>query len=208
VAHDFGNLVSVVHADAQLALRASTDADLVRAHVTDIIHTAEQAAALTRQLLAFSRQDVREPRPLDLNDLLVHMQTMLGSMLGKPIALELVYARSLGLVEADPGQLEQVVLNLALNARDAMPNGGALTIETANVEQYVLLLVRDTGCGMDERTKGRLFEPFFTTKPKGKGTGLGLATVERIVRESGGHIEIDSELRRGSVFRVYLPRML
>jgi CheY-like chemotaxis protein len=219
VAHDFGNLLSVVHAYAQLALRGVKEADPVHTFVTEIIHAAERAAALTRQLLAFSRQGVREPQVLDLNHLLVHMQTMLGRMIGETIALELVLAPNLGLIEADAGQLEQIVLNLALNARDAMPTGGALTIETGNVDRYVtphgeevpgrwvLLLVRDTGSGMDEQTKEHLFESFFTTKPKGKGTGLGLATVQNIVRDGGGHIEVDSELGRGSAFRVYLPRL-
>jgi PAS domain S-box-containing protein len=207
VAHDFGNLMSVVHANAQLVLRDVDEADPVHALVMDIIEAAERAAALTRQLLAFSRQDVRELHVLDVNDLLVPMERMLGGMIGEAIDLRLVLASDLGLVESDPGQLEQIVLNLALNARDAMPDGGTLTIETANVGPWVLLLVRDTGCGMDEQTKRRLFEPFFTTKPKGRGTGLGLPTVDGIVREGGGHIEVDSELGRGSVFRVYLPRL-
>jgi CheY-like chemotaxis protein len=207
VAHDFGNLMSVVHAYAQLALRGVKETDPVRGLVTEIIHTAERAAALTRQLLAFSRQEVREPHVLNLNDLLARMETMLGRMVGGTIALDLVLAPDLGLIKADAGQLEQVVLNLALNARDAMPHGGVLTIETADVEHWVLLLVRDTGCGMDERTKKHLFEAFFTTKPKGRGTGLGLSTVDGIVRDAGGHIEVDSELGRGSVFRVYLQRL-
>jgi CheY-like chemotaxis protein len=182
----------------------------------------ERAAALTGQLLTFSRRQVVQPRVLDLNQLVTSLSAMLRRLIGEDVDLRLVLGADLGRVSADPGQLEQVLMNLVVNARDAMPRGGVLTIETANAEldegrdgghpsskqgPKILLAVSDTGVGMDERTKARLFEPFFTTKGAGKGTGLGLSTVLAIVKQSGGSLQVHSEPDRGTSVRVYLPRV-
>jgi len=216
VAHDFNNLLAVILSYATLAADAIPPGSPLGVDIGEIRKAGERAAGLTRQLLALSRKQVLQPRVLDLNRVVREMDGMLRSLLGEPIELATSLAPDLGPVKADRGQIEQVVMNLAVNARDAMPGGGRLSIETANVGAgetgagagWVVLRVVDTGSGMDEETRARLFEPFFTTKEHGKGTGLGLATAHGIVRQSGGHIVCRSELGAGTTFEVSLPRDL
>ena len=220
VAHDFNNILTAIVGYADLLATEFDPTDRRLEDLEEIRKSARRAAALTRQLLAFSRKQVLEPRVLDINEVVQNMDKMLRSLISESIRLETHYAPNLSSVRADPNQIEQVIMNLAINARDAMPEGGTLTIETGNATldedyalrhlsvmpgAYVMLAVSDTGCGMDEDTKARIFEPFFTTKEKGKGTGLGLSTVYGIVKQHGGNIWLYSEPGKGSTFKVYLP---
>jgi two-component system cell cycle sensor histidine kinase/response regulator CckA len=219
VAHDFNNLLTAISGYGALVLRGMSDMDSARDDVQAILTAADRAAALTRQLLAFSRKQVLAPRVLDLNAALASTEMMLRRLIGEHIELVTVPGVRTLRVQADPSQLEQVIMNLALNARDAMPEGGRLTIATDDVEigprdarrraigagRYVRLTVRDTGHGMDRATRARIFEPFFTTKAQGRGTGLGLSTVYGIVKQSGGTIDVESELGLGATFRILLP---
>ena len=222
VAHDFNNLLTIVTGYSDLVLERLGATDAMRAYVEEIKKAGERAASLTRQLLAFGRRQTLAPRALDLNAVVANIDKMLRRLIGENIELTTVLAPELGRVKADPGQIEQVILNLAVNARDAMPQGGQLTLETANVElnegdtrtrvsvlpgRYVMLAVSDSGMGMDAETQAHIFEPFFTTKEKDKGTGLGLATVYGIVKQSGGHIWLYSEPNHGTTFKIYLPRL-
>ena len=221
VAHDFNNLLSVILNFTSFAMEGLRDSAPVRADLHEVMMAGERAANLTRQLLAFSRKQVLKPETLNLGNIAAGVSKMLGRILGEDIEIVSAFAPDLGTVRADPGQMEQVLMNLAVNARDAMPTGGTLTIEATNVElgpetplgacglaagHYVQLAVSDTGVGMDEYVRGRAFEPFFTTKATGKGTGLGLATVYGIVKQSGGEVQIESAPRSGTTFRVFLPR--
>ncbi|OGK80055.1 MAG: hypothetical protein A2X52_11000 [Candidatus Rokubacteria bacterium GWC2_70_16] len=222
VAHDFNNLLTVILGRSQLLLARSEVDERAHRDITLIEQTAMRAASLTKQLLAFSRKQVLEPRVLDLNGVLSGMVVMLRRLIGEDIDLAVRPGPDLGHVSADPGQLEQVIVNLVVNARDAMSQGGQLTLETANIEldaryarqhpgaqpgSYVMLAVSDTGVGMDAEIQARVFEPFFTTKEPGKGTGLGLSTVYGIVKQSDGYISLWSEPGRGTTFTIYLPRV-
>ncbi|HLZ45862.1 MAG TPA: PAS domain S-box protein [Gemmatimonadales bacterium] len=222
IAHDFNNLLTAILGNTQLLLRELPPGDTKRSDVEEIRKASERAASLTRQLLAYSRRQMLQPEVLDLNVVVAEMDKMLRRLIGEHIALVAVLAPDLGRVRADPNQIEQVIVNLAVNARDAMPDGGKLTVETANVDidesfaqahlgsvpgPYALLAVTDTGTGMDATVRAHLFEPFFTTKEVGKGTGLGLATVYGIVKQSGGYISVYSEPGHGSSFKIYLPRI-
>ena len=220
IAHDFNNVLSVIASYADLLLDDFKSNALAAADIVEIKKAALRATRLTQQLLAFSRQQVLEIRALDLSNSVVAMDSMLRRLLGADVTLTVVTAPRPSMINADPGQIEQILMNLAVNARDAMPLGGELTVETGNLEldseytrahhdvvpgPYVLLSVTDTGTGMDDATLKRIFEPFFTTKEQGKGTGLGLATVFGIVKQSGGHIGVDSSPDKGTCFRLYFP---
>ena len=222
VAHDFNNILGVIGGYGEMLRRRLANADPLARYADQILKGTARAAELTRQLLAFSRQQVLSPRVIDLNAVVADMDAMLRRLIGEDVELVTVLAADIGRVKADPGQVGQVILNLAVNARDAMPEGGRLTIETAAVSlgeeygrshynvppgAYTMLGVSDTGEGMDETTLARIFEPFFTTKPQGKGTGLGLSTVYGIVKQSGGYIWVYSEPSRGTTFKVYLPHV-
>jgi two-component system, cell cycle sensor histidine kinase and response regulator CckA len=230
VAHDFNNLLTVIGGQVEMVLGRSLDGE-IRQRLEDVRQAAERAAALTRQLLAFSRGQVLQSEILDVNRLIEHLAGMLTRLIRENIELIFLPDRDLGMVRADPNQIEQVLMNLAVNAQDAMPAGGQLTIETAAVDVragpaaagstgaenagppgglepglYVLISVRDTGQGMDPETQARIFEPFFTTKKTGEGTGLGLSMAYGVVRQSGGQIQVESQVGKGSTFRIYLPR--
>jgi len=223
VAHDFNNILTIISGNAELALGDLTPQDPTAEALREITEASRRAATLTRQLLAFSRKQILQPRVLDLNALVAGTEKMLRRLIGEDVALRTRLQPNLGAIKADPGQLEQILMNLAVNARDAMPQGGELTFETENVDihetysglggvqvhsgGYVRLTVTDTGQGMDEETQSRIFEPFFTTKEKDKGTGLGLSTVYGIVKQSGGYIWVESEPGKGTSFMVYLPQV-
>jgi PAS domain S-box-containing protein len=221
IAHDFNNLLTVISGYSDLLLRGAKD-ESQRQKIDEVKKAAERAASLTRQLLAFSRKQVLEPKVIDLNDVVAEADNLLRRLIGEDIHLTVMSDPGLWRVKADPGQLSQVIINLAVNARDAMPRGGKLTIETRNVEldeayarqhgavrpgPYVMLAVSDTGVGMDAETQRQIFEPFFTTKEVGKGTGLGLSMVYGVVKQSGGNIWVYSEPGRGTTFKIYLPRV-
>ena len=221
IAHDFNNILGVIIGYSEAMLQKMAPDDPLREAVNEIEKAGQRAAALTQQLLAFSRKQVLEPKILDLNSIVADVEKMLRRLIGEDIDLKIVPSQSLGKVKADRGQIEQVILNLAVNARDAMPRGGQLKIQTANVDldetaarslryvvpgRYVMLQVSDTGTGMTPEVQAHIFEPFYTTKEQGKGTGLGLATVYGVIKQSGGYILLHSEVGKGARFDVYLPR--
>ena len=221
VAHDFNNLLTAINGYSDLTLMELKDADPLRANIEEIKKAEDRAAGLTRQLLTFSRRQVLKSRTLDLNQIVADLNNMLSRLIGEDIELETVLEPNLDSVLADPSQIDQVIVNILVNARDAMPLGGKITIETANVfldaeyasehldvapGHYIMLAITDTGVGMDLATQERIFEPFFTTKESGKGTGLGLATVYGIVKQSGGCIRVFTELQKGTTFKIYLPQ--
>ena len=222
VAHDFNNLLTVINGYSDFLLNDLASDDPKRDDLEQIKRAGQRAASLTSQLLAFSRKQVLQPRILELNDAILEASTILGRLIGEDIGLVVVPQPGLGLVKADPGQVQQIIMNLAVNARDAMPQGGKLTIEAANVDvdqnyvrrhpagsvgRYVMLAISDNGMGMDAETQSHIFEPFFTTKGPHKGTGLGLSTVYGIVKQSDGFIWVYSELGKGTTFKIYLPRV-
>ena len=222
IAHDFNNLMTVVLGYTHILAKKLGPDSPNCAELEAIKSAGERAAALTRQLLAFSRKQVLKPEVLDLDIVMEDLQKMLRPLIGEDIELSLIPEPDLGRLRADKGQIEQIVMNLAVNSRDAMPKGGRLTIRTANVDldksytrlhvgsqpgAYVMLDVTDTGCGMDEATLGQIFEPFFTTKEQGKGTGLGMSTVYGIVKQSGGYIWVDSKLGLGTSCKIFFPRV-
>ncbi|MGO9863079.1 MAG: PAS domain S-box protein [Terriglobales bacterium] len=222
VAHDFNNLLTVIMGYSQILTQGLAPGSKLYDATAQIRSAGERAAGIISQLLAFSRKQVLSPQVIDLNEVMLNLDSMLRRLIGEDIEVLTVPARDLGTVKADPGQIEQVLMNLALNARDAMPNGGKLTLETSNTQldeayarehqpaepgRYVMLAVSDTGIGMSPETQAQIFEPFYTTKELGKGTGLGLSTVYGIVKQSGGYIWVYSEPGRGSTFKVYFPRM-
>ncbi len=219
VAHDFNNLLTAISGYSELILANLKEGDPIRAQVQEIQKAGNRAASLTRQLLAFSRRQVLAPKVLNLNDLVADMEKMLRRLIGEDLELVTVLDHSIGPIKADPGQIEQVILNLTVNARDAMPDGGKLIIETRSIQldaaaagargwapgAYVMLAVSDTGCGMDAETQSRIFEPFYTTKPQ--GTGLGLSTVYGVITQSGGQVSVYSEPGVGTSFKVHLPQV-
>lgn len=221
IAHDFNNLLTIIVGHCHFLLDRIGPKDAARKDITEIYEAGERASSLTGQLLAFSRRQMLKPKILDLNSVVSGLEAMLPRLIGEHIDFVTRLDPDLGTVQADPGQLEQVLMNLVINARDAMTDGGTVTIETCNVEaarshregrvpmsgRFAMLSVSDTGCGMDRQTQARVFEPFFTTKEQGQGTGLGLATTYGIIKQSGGYIFVDSELGQGTTFKIYLPRV-
>jgi two-component system cell cycle sensor histidine kinase/response regulator CckA len=222
VAHDFNNMLTVVAGYNRMILDELSPMDPLRGYAEEILKAADRAGALTNQLLAFSRRQVMQPRVINVNDVLAQTQKMLQRLIGEDVQLNLSLAADLGNIKADPNHIEQAIVNLAVNARDAMPTGGTITIETANTQldehyskthlgvkpgEFIMVAVSDTGHGMDSATRQHIFEPFFTTKARGKGTGLGLATVYGMVKQSGGDIWVYSEPGQGSTFKLYFPRV-
>ncbi|MEW6236728.1 MAG: Cache 3/Cache 2 fusion domain-containing protein [Candidatus Omnitrophota bacterium] len=222
IAHDFNNLLTIISGYSELVFNKLAQNDPLRDKLKEIINAAERASSLTKQLLVFSRKQVFQPVIVNLNELILNMEKMLRRLIGEHIELTASLSRESGCLKADPTQIEQIVMNLAINARDAMPSGGKLTIETANADlddtfcsthaevqtgSYVMLSISDNGCGMDKETLSQIFNPFFTTKEKGKGTGLGLSTVYGIVKQSSGHIFAYSEPKCGTTFKIYFPRL-
>ena len=222
VAHDFNNMLTVIAGYNRMILDDLSPLDPLRGYAEEILKAADRAGAITNQLLTFSRRQIAKPRVIQLNMVVAQADKMLRRLIGEDVHLQLSLASNTGNVRADPGHVEQAIVNLVVNARDAMPEGGRLTIETANVHldetyvrthmgmtpgEFVMLAVSDTGHGMDAETRRRIFEPFFTTKEKGRGTGLGLATVYGIVKQAGGDIWVYSEPGRGSTFKLYFPRV-
>ncbi|MGC0771445.1 MAG: ATP-binding protein, partial [Candidatus Acidiferrum sp.] len=222
IAHDFNNLLTIIKGYAELALQRTGIQPELRADVMQIDNASERASMLIRQLLAFSRRQVLQPKVIDLNAIVLGLDKLLARLMGEHIEMVTRCGASVGNVKADPAQVEQVIMNLVVNARDAMPKGGRLTVETFNVDldstyardhvsvkpgAYVMLAVSDTGMGMSVETVAHIFEPFFTTKESGQGTGLGLSTVYGIVKQSGGYIWVYSEPGKGTTFKVYLPRV-
>jgi PAS domain S-box-containing protein len=223
VAHDFNNLLTIISGYAQLAQDLLGPDSALRAYMDEILKAGDRAGALVRRLLAFTRRQSMEPQIVDLNTVVKGTDKMVRRLIGEDIEVQTHLSNGLGMIRSDPAQLEQVIVNLAVNARDAMPNGGKLIIETSNIDldsayagnhlsvipgPYVMLAVTDSGTGMDSNTKAHIFEPFFTTKDKGKGTGLGLATVYGIIKQSGGNVWVYSELGVGTTFKIYLPRVI
>jgi signal transduction histidine kinase/CheY-like chemotaxis protein len=222
IAHDFNNLLTIITGYTDLALSRPAIPLELRADIERIENAAARAAALVRQLLAFSRKQVLQPKTLDLNSIVINLDKLLRRLMDDNIEMTTAVSENVGKVKADPAQIEQVLMNLVVNARDAMPQGGRIVIETSNIDldsayadghasvkpgRYVMLAVSDTGMGMDRDTVAHIFEPFYTTKESGRGTGLGLSTVYGIVKQSGGYIWVYSELGNGSTFKVYLPRI-
>lgn len=220
IAHDFNNLLTIISGYSQLLMNVVPDGE--RTSLEQVLRASERAAELTGQLLAFSRRQELQPQALSVNKIVSGMSTMLRRLIGEHIELKLSLASDLGVIHADPSHVDQIIMNLAVNARDAMAEGGVLRIETANVEVppaperhpvglraglFVMLVVSDTGVGMDAKTRARVFDPFFTTKEKGRGTGLGLSTVYGIVKQAGGTVELDSVLDQGTSVKVYFPRI-
>jgi signal transduction histidine kinase len=221
IAHDFNNLLTAIRGNAELMSHRVKNDPAMAAEVDEVLHAADRAASLTRQLLAFSRKQVLQPAALDLNEIVQGVSRMARRIIGTDVQLRLELATAVAKVLADPAQVEQVLLNLIVNARDAMPSGGTITVHTSDVVldagspeiaqagiaagAFVLLSVSDDGIGMDQATQARIFEPFFTTKETGRGTGLGLATVYGIIRQTGGAITVESERGKGARFKVYLP---
>jgi CheY-like chemotaxis protein len=222
VAHDFNNLLNVINGYTELALENLAQDNPIHQDLEEVKEASQRAASLTSKLLAFGRKQILKVETLDLNEIIAEMSSMLRRLMGVDIELTCITQPDLGLVNVDSGQIQQIIMNLAVNARDAMPEGGKLTIETVNVDldesyvrehpmfktgSYVMLAVSDSGKGMDKATQAHLFEPFFTTKEKGKGTGLGLSTVYGIVKQSNGFIWVYSEAGRGATFKIYFPRI-
>ena len=220
IAHDFNNLLTAIKGNLELAMMEIQPIDPRFEYLADADKAADSASSLTRQLLTFSRKQVIDPKVINLNDVITHVRKLLARLIGEDVTLEHFVEPELASVRFDPGQVEQILINLAVNARDAMPNGGLLTLETANVDldeeyvkshpyveagPYVMLAVSDTGAGMTDAIRANLFEPFFTTKEAGRGTGLGLAMVYGAVKQNGGQIEVYSEPGHGTTFKIYLP---